>query len=307
MGTNPGQQKTVFTGPPQGTATAAEVDTGASIPGYKLEINGVRFHVGDQGTGDKVVVLLHGMPDTSGAWAHQVKALVDAGFRVIAPDMLGYGETDKPEDVTRYRGEHLIADTLALLDALELAQVDVVGHDWGAFVSWELALNFPDRIRRHVTLSVGHVDRLMGVQSVEEAVENWFMYLNGQEGAPALYAANDGAFYKQWLIPTHPDIEAVWSRLKDPRAMRGSLNWDRANPMCAGYLAVETAVGERRGSVPTLGIWSSGDEYLCEAQIKETGKLMDAPWRYERIEGASHWVMLDKPQEVNRLILEWLQ
>lgn len=286
---------------------AAAPDTRASIPGYKVAINGVNYHVGDQGQGEKVVVLLHGMPDTSGAWAHQVKALVEAGFRVIAPDLLGYGETDKPEDVARYRGEQIIADAVALLDALELTQVDMVGHDWGAFVSWELALNFPGRIRRHVAVSVGHVDRLMGVQSVEEAVENWFMYLNGQEGAPELYAANDGAFYKKWLIPTHPDIDEVWSRLKDPRAMHGSLNWDRANPMSAAYLAVETADGERRCSVPTLGIWSSGDAYMCESQIKETGKLMDAEWRYERIEDASHWVMLDRPQQVTDLILDWLR
>lgn len=237
----------------------------------------------------------------------RINALVDAGFRVIAPDMLGYGETDKPEDLARYRGENLIADMVALLDMLELKQFDVVGHDWGAFVSWELALNFPERIRRHVALSVGHVDRLMGVQSVAEVVESWFMYLNGQEGAPALYAANDGAFYKQWLIPTHPDIEEVWSRLKDPRAMRGSLNWDRANPMSNAYLAIETAGRQRRGTVPTLGIWSSGDAYLCESQIKETGKLMDAPWRYERIEGSSHWVMLDAPERVNALLLEWFK
>lgn len=286
---------------------AAAPDTRASIPGYKVEINGLRYHVGDQGSGDKVVVLLHGMPDISGVWAHQVKALVAAGFRVIVPDMLGYGETDKPEDLTRYRGANIVADMLALLDALELKQFDVVGHDWGAFVSWELALNFPDRVRRHVALSVGHVDRLMGVKSVAEAVESWFMYLNGQEAAPALYAANDGAFYKKWLIPTHPDIEEVWSRLKDPLAMRGSLNWDRANPMAEGYLAVETAERERRGCVPTLGIWSSGDAYLCESQIKGTGTLMDAPWRYERIEGASHWLMLDAPERVNALLLEWLQ
>ena len=89
--------------------------------------------------------------------------------------------------------------------------------------------------------------------------------------------------------------------------MTGSLNWDRANPMAGAYLQAATRKAEaRRAKVPTLGVWSGGDKYLWEAQMKGTAPLMDAPWRYVRIKGASHWMMLDAPQETTRLLLDWL-
>ena len=290
-----------------GSAQAADYPPGVSIPGHKIVLNGVSYHVGDQGKGDRVVLLLHGMPDTSAVWRHQVKALVAAGYRVIVPDMLGYGETDKPQDPARYSGEKIIADMVALLDALKIDKVNLVGHDRGAFVSWELVLNLPDRVRRHVALSVGHPDHFLDVRSVAEVKESWFMYLNSQADAAALYAANDGAFYKKVIIPSHPERDEVWSRMKNPTAMTGSLNWDRANPMAGAYLQAATRKAEaRRAKVSTLGVWSGGDKYLWEAQMKGTAPLMDAPWRYVRIKGASHWMMLDAPQETTRLLLDWL-
>lgn len=278
-----------------------------SVPGKKMVLNGVRYHIGEQGSGDKVVLLLHGMPDTSSTWDRQIPALVQAGYRVIVPDMLGYGETEKPADSQRYSGELIIADMVALLDTLGVAQVDVVGHDWGAFVSWELVLNFPQRFRRHVALSVGHPDLIGSMDSVEEAKYSWYMYLNTQEASAQLYAENDGAFLKNIILPTHPELEEVWSRMQHPDAMRGMLNWDRANPMAAIYLAAATSkTPPRKCEVPTLGLWSSGDTYLWEAQVQDSDGLMAAPWRYVRIDGASHWMMLDRPQAVNSALLEWL-
>ncbi|MBK9520063.1 MAG: alpha/beta hydrolase [Rhodocyclaceae bacterium] len=277
-----------------------------SIPGKKMMLNGINYHVGEQGTGDKVALLLHGMPDTSAVWHLQVPALVQAGYRVIAPDMLGYGETDKPEDVQRYKAEMLIGDMVAMLDTLGLKQVDLVGHDWGALVSWELALNFPERFRRHVALSVGHPDVMMNLNTVAEVKDSWYMYLNTQASAAAAYAANDGAFFKRFIIPTHPEVDEVWARMKDLKAMNGMLNWDKANPMADFYLAAASnTAAPRMGKVPTLGLWSTGDAYLWEAQVKDSAKLMSAPWRYQRIADASHWIMMDRAKQVNAAILDW--
>lgn len=279
-----------------------------SVPGKMLELNGVRYHVGEQGSGDKVVLLLHGMPDTSSVWDYQIPALVAAGYRVVVPDMLGYGETDKPQEPQRYNGELIIGDMLALLETLGVSQVDLVGHDWGAFASWELALNFPDLIRRHVALSVGHPDLMTHVNTVAEAKDSWYMYLNALSGSDQLYAANDGAFLKAFILPTHPELEEVWSRLKEPAAMNGMLNWDRANPMSLAYLGAFTRqVAPRKCQVPTLGLWSSGDTYLWETQMQDSQQLMAAPWHYARVEEASHWFMLEQPQQVNKHILDWLQ
>lgn len=278
-----------------------------SIPGKNMEINGVRYHVGEQGSGDKVVLLLHGMPDSSGVWRDQVPALAAAGYRVIAPDMLGYGETDKPADSARYAGDKIIADLLVLIETLGVSKLDVVGHDWGAFASWELVLNAPDLFRRHVALAVGHPDSMLKAPTRAEVIESWYMYLNALPGSDALYAANDGVFLKTIVIPTHPDIAEVWSRMRDPQAMNGMLNWDRANPMSQLYLAAATGnATPRKCTVPTLGIWSDGDTYLWEQQMTGSAQWMTAPWRYARITGASHWFMLDKPARTNTLILEWL-
>ncbi len=153
-GDTAGGAKLATTRPPR----SSNVTPQGSVPGRNIAINGVNYHVGEQGIGDKVVVLLHGMPDTSSVWRFQIPALVKAGYRVIVPDLLGYGETDKPADVSRYQGEKLIADALTMLDTLQLSKVDLVGHDWGGFLSWELALAVPDRVRRHMVISTGHPD-----------------------------------------------------------------------------------------------------------------------------------------------------
>jgi pimeloyl-ACP methyl ester carboxylesterase len=280
----------------------------ASVPGRNIAINEVNYHIGEQGAGDKVVVLLHGMPDTSAVWRFQIPALVKAGYRVIAPDLLGYGETDKPAEVSRYQGENLIADALTMLDTLQLSKVDLVGHDWGGFLSWELALAVPDRVRRHVVISTGHPDGFSDwIASPDRVKENWYMYLNTQDETAALYAADDGAFLKNVLLPTHPEVDEVWSRMKEPAALTGMLNWDKANQVAALYRAEATRKGPpRMCHVPTLGLWSSGDTYMWEAQMTESAKRMSAPWRYQRIENASHWAMLDQPERVTQQMLGWL-
>lgn len=277
-----------------------------SLPGKKILINGMNYHVYDEGDSDQVVLLLHGMPDTSRMWAHQAAGLVEAGFRVIAPDMLGYGETDKPQEVERYAADKLLADILALIEHLKLPKMNIVGHDWGAVLAWELVLIKPELFKRHAALAVGHPGIMFGSVTPESVKENWYMYLNTQEYAAELYAQNDFRFVREILLPSHPDLDEVTSRITDPVAMNAMLNWDRANQVATFYLA--HARGEMEYGnceVPTMGIWSSGDTYLRESWMTETDNLMNAEWRYERIEGASHWMMLDEPEAVTTLLLDW--
>jgi pimeloyl-ACP methyl ester carboxylesterase len=108
-------------------------------------------------TGDgRPVVLLHGFPDSGRLWRHQVAPLADAGFKVIVPDMRGYGGSDKPSEVDAYNILYLVADVGAVLDDAGVDQAHVVGHDWGAAVAWALAAVTPDRVDHLVALSVGH-------------------------------------------------------------------------------------------------------------------------------------------------------
>ncbi|HLZ08308.1 MAG TPA: alpha/beta hydrolase, partial [Chloroflexota bacterium] len=118
-----------------------------------VETNGIRMHVAETGSGP-LVLLLHGFPESWYSWRHQLRALSEAGYHVVAPDQRGYGQTDRPEAIDKYSMFHLVGDVIGLLDALGEEKAVVVGHDWGAPVAWQTALLRPDRVRGVVGLSV---------------------------------------------------------------------------------------------------------------------------------------------------------
>jgi len=118
-----------------------------------IETNGIRMHLAEAGSGP-TVLLCHGFPECWYSWRHQLEALAAAGYRAIAPDMRGYGQTDKPDAIDQYTLLHLTGDMVGLLDAIGTDQAVVVGHDWGAPVAWRCALFRPDRFRAVVGLSV---------------------------------------------------------------------------------------------------------------------------------------------------------
>jgi pimeloyl-ACP methyl ester carboxylesterase len=126
------------------------------MPGIQhrtVETNGIRMHVAEQGTGPPVV-LCHGFPESWYSWRHQLAALAGAGFRAVAPDMRGYGQTERPEPIDQYTLFHLVGDMVGLLDALGAETAVIAGHDWGAPVAWHAALLRPDRFRAVIGLSV---------------------------------------------------------------------------------------------------------------------------------------------------------
>ncbi len=276
-----------------------------SLPGKQIEVNGVNYHVYDEGQGDKTALLIHGMPDTSLIWKDLAPALIKDGYRVVAPDMIGYGKSDKPQETERYAGEHVVADTLAIIDTLGLKNIDIVGHDWGAGIVWELVMLKPELFRKHVCLAVGHPQSMFAHMTMDDVKENWYMYMNTQTHAGDLYAYNDFKFLRESLFPSHPDLDEVCGRLADPKAMNGMLNWDRANQVSSFYLAYAQGDLEYDNcKVPTMGIWSKGDIYLSEKWMTKTEDLMDAEWRYECVEG-SHWMMLDNSEKTCELIRDW--
>ena len=123
-----------------------------------VETNGIRIHVAEQGDGP-LVLLCHGFPELWYSWRHQLSALAAAGFHAVAPDMRGYGQTDRPEVIDQYTLLHLIGDMVGLLDALGHETAVIVGHDWGAPVAWHAALLRPDRFRAVIGLSVPFIPR----------------------------------------------------------------------------------------------------------------------------------------------------
>jgi pimeloyl-ACP methyl ester carboxylesterase len=272
-----------------------------------VDVGGETFPVTDVGTG-KPVLLLHGFPDSRFLWRHQIPALVGAGFRVVAPDLRGFGGAPRPISVRRYRMPFLVADALRLLDALGIERVQLVGHDWGAAVAWRLAGSFPERIERLVALSVG-APTSPGWDTIEQREKSWYFDFFCKTGRAELaLAANDWKLFKEWSRG-QGDLDRHLADLARPGALTAGLNWYRG-----AFTSPEP--GEPRPPalpswekirVPTLGVWSDGDPFLLEAQIALSDRVMDAPWRYERLDGAGHWLMLDQPDRVNRLLLEFLE
>lgn len=123
-----------------------------------VETNSIRMHIAERGEGP-LVVLLHGFPESWYSWRHQLEALAAAGYRAVAPDQRGYGQTDRPATSDRYTQLHLVGDVIGLLDALGEERAVIVGHDWGAPVAWHTALLRPDRVRGVVGLSVPYRPR----------------------------------------------------------------------------------------------------------------------------------------------------
>jgi pimeloyl-ACP methyl ester carboxylesterase len=269
----------------------------------ELDGAGVRLAVQDEGEGPPVL-LIHGFPDSHRLWRHQVSALVAAGKRVIAPDLRGLGDSEKPAEVGDYRIRHSIADMGAVLDALGVERAQVVGHDFGAAVAWGLAAFAPERVERLAVLSVGHPRALADLLTVEQREKSWYTLMFQFEGvAEELLRRDDWRLLREWLRD-HGDVEQYIADFSRPGALTAGLNWYRANAAPARQLQ------ERPGfppvTVPTLGIWSSGDAYLLEAPMARSGEHVEGEWRYERIDGASHWMQLDAPERLNELLLGFL-
>lgn len=283
-----------------------------SLNGSPVKLGGFQYHISDQGDGENVALLLHGMPDDSSCWKNQVPALLDAGFRVVIPDTLGYGRSDKPQELEPYAASTLVEHLFELIEKLELKNISLVAHDWGAALGWAMVLERPDLFRRFVSLSVGHLKCFVGQafdepdRAIQAVKENWFMYLNTQANAAELYMANDCAFYRNVMMSTHPEVDEVCQRMSDPINMNAMLNYDRANPVGSWYLDYAcNGPGLPNCQVPTMVIYPQQDMFLWEEQAVETPKYMDAECQVEKIQG-SHWAMLDHPEEFNRLMLEWL-
>jgi pimeloyl-ACP methyl ester carboxylesterase len=269
---------------------------------HRIAGDGVGLAYLDEGAGAPVL-LLHGFPDSHRLWRHQVRALTAAAKRAIAPDLRGFGESDMPAAVAEYGVARSVADMVALLDGLEIERAHVVGHDWGAAVAWAMAAFVPDRVERLVALSVAHPSVFRN-PTIEQREKAWYQLLFQFEGvAEELLARDDWRLFREWLRGDG-DVERYVEDLSRPGALTAGLSWYRANLHPKRQLESRPALPPVRA--PTLGIWSTGDHYLNEQPMLDSADHVTGPWRYERVEGASHWMQLDATDRVNALLLEFL-
>jgi pimeloyl-ACP methyl ester carboxylesterase len=304
-----------------------------------VEANGLRMHVAEQGAGP-VVLLCHGFPELWYSWRHQLPALAAAGYRAVAPDMRGYGQTDRPDAVEQYTQLHLVGDMVGLLDALGEDTAVIAGHDWGAPVAWNATLMRPDRFRAVIALSVPYVPRGDTVPTValRRAAGETFMYmLYFQEPGVAeaeleqdvratmrriLHAASgegqgfgvkpstakfldgmvDPDTLPRWL--TGADLDVYVGEFTRT-GFRGGLNWyrnlDRSWELLAAY---------RGATIPRPALFIAGDRDLVIARRRTA--LEGMPNTVPRLDrsvllpGCGHWTQQERPAEVNAEMIRFL-
>jgi pimeloyl-ACP methyl ester carboxylesterase len=268
-----------------------------------IDLDRIKLNITDEGDGAPVL-MLHGFPDSSRSWRHQVPALTAAGFRCIVPDLHGCGESEAPAEVSAYAIPQVADDLIAMLDQLGIEKVQLVAHDWGSALGWYFAGVNADRVERYATLQIGHgATHFAGRE--ESRQRSWYIlfFLLGGIAEKQLQR-DDWMMFREWM-GNYPDAELAIAELSRPGRLTAALNWYRANVDPAAFFGdAPHAVSDVK--CPTMGIWSSGEKYVTEHGILASPAFVEGTWRYERILGASHWVQLDEPERVNELLLDFL-
>lgn len=262
-----------------------------------LPINGLNLNVIIEGEGP-YVLLVHGFPDSHQVWRKQIPVLVAAGYRVIAPDLRGFGASDAPTGKGVYQVANFVSDLLGILDALEVAKVRVVCHDWGAVCGWQFAMAHPERVERFVPMSVGHPEAYPRGGLAQKLKGYYVLICASPLGEAFLKLGN----WKMFDIVTHfPSEAAHWkTEMSRPGRLYAGIGIYRDN------LGLVLPKKYPRVTVPTMGIWSSGDHALARKQMVISGEYVDASWRYEEVTDAGHWLQLDAPETINTLLLNYL-
>lgn len=270
--------------------------------------DGLRFDVTDTGPADgEAVALLHGFPQTPGSWSGVVPHLVEAGYRVLLPAQRGYSPGARPPGRRSYRLDLLVDDMVAMADAAGVERMHVVGHDWGGAVAWGLGARAPHRLRTLTVVSTPHPQAMYAsfVRS-DQALRSWYMAFFQLPGVPeAGMLAQGGRRLEKTLVdsglPAEHAKEFV-AHMREPGALSAALNWYRAMPFGGSRV-----FGGGPIQVPTLYVWSSGDFALGRKAAELTARHVAGPYRFEVLDGVSHWVPEQAPDRLAALVLQQLR
>ena len=266
----------------------------------QVHVDGIDLEVRDSGGQGEVVLLVHGWPDDGSLWDRQAQVLHAAGYRVLAPDLPGFGRSSRPREAEGFGMEYHVTDLIGLLDWAGAAQAHLVGHDWGAAISWAMASVSPQRVSSVTGISVGH-PAVFAAGGYEQLQKSWYMLMFHFPGVAERWLHQGGLAE---MLTEHPRREEVLRNLDDPGWLTSTLGIYRAT------LPPEVLLGPPLPlppvSVPAMGVWSSGDRFLTEASVTATERHVTDSWRYERIDGAGHWPQLQTPERVDALLLDFL-
>ena len=271
-----------------------------------LDVNGLRFEVLEEGSGDRLALCLHGFPEHAISWRHQMPVLAGMGYRVWAVNQRGYGRTTRPAQVADYALPHLMDDVAALIDASRARSVVLIGHDWGAMVGWSFAAGKVRPLERLVIMNVPHpLCFRAALKHWRQMRKSWYIAFFQLPALPErMLVANGGAALRRMFahLKMPPDVLAVYTRqIAEPGACKAMLNWYRAARFYRPTLPDLSRVIE----VPTLVLWGEEDVALDVICLEGTERYV-RHLTVKRLPGVSHWVQQDAPQLVNNLLSDFL-
>jgi pimeloyl-ACP methyl ester carboxylesterase len=299
-----------------------------------IQTNGVRLHCAVDGDGP-LVILLHGFPECWYSWRHQIAALAPR-FRVVAPDMRGYNESDKPRPVSAYALSELVADVQGLIEAFGERQAVIVGHDWGGGVAWTFAMDRPEWTRKLVIMNCPHpaIFSQHLRDNRRQLARSWYMFFFQIPWLPETLlrlghargvarAIQQSAVNRESI--TLEDLRVLRDAASRPGAMRSALNYYRAafrspesqaglppwlrrflhgdQPQTAARLTLEDWP---KITAPTLLIWGEVDVALGKELTLGMEPLFAAPFDIKYIPLCGHWVQQEQAQVVNGYLLDFL-
>lgn len=266
-----------------------------------VTVGDLTFDVRRAGPEDgEAVMLLHGFPENSLSWSGVVPLLAGAGLRVIAPDQRGYSPGARPTGVESYTTDLLADDVVALADALGVGAFHLVGHDWGAAVSWVTASRHRERLRTLTAVSVPHL-AAFGAALRDDADQqqraSYIGLLRQADKAENLLLEDDArrlrAMYEGHVRPAQ--IDSYVAQLSAPGALTAALSWYRAMRSDLAELPPVT--------VPTTFVWSDQDAAIGRLAAERCGEFVDADYRFVELTGISHWIPEQHPEVLAEAIL----
>src|SRR5499427_250003 len=250
------------------------------------QVNGIRmgFYEAGPKTDKPPVVLCHGWPELAFSWRHQIKALSEAGIRVIAPDQRGYGASDRPEPVEDYDMEHLTGDLVGLLDHLKIDKAIFVGHDWGGFVVWQMPLRHASRVAGVVGVNTPHWPR---------APVDPIALFRQRFG--------DHMYIVQFQDPSREPDKIFGSRVEQTfdAFMRKPAKRSQEAPADQPVAGLDHTV-----RVPSLMIMAENDHVLPPSAADGMEKLVPDLEKY-LVRDSGHWTQQEQPEEVSAKLIEW--
>jgi pimeloyl-ACP methyl ester carboxylesterase len=271
----------------------------------EIEVNGLQFEAFVEGPESaELVLMLHGFPQFADLWLPVMHEVVEAGFRAAAVSQRGYSSGARPPKIDDYGIENLVGDVTGFADALDARKFHILGHDWGAFIAWVYASKYPHRVLSLTALCTPHPNALLRAMQSDADQKRRSQYISlfktpGQ-AAENYFAADNFAGLRrvyQGKVPEQSVNDNV-RRFQEPGTLTGALNW---------YRALELDRQIEKVNVPTLYIWPSDDHALGKAAALESANYVDGQYRFEILEGRSHWMLHEEPETVSRMLLQHLK